>query len=61
MIKEAFKAGYIDDGQVWIDLLDHRNELVHVYHEDQAITATVVIQTKAIPCMKTLLVKLHQE
>ncbi len=31
VIKEAFAAGLIADGQVWIDMLDHRNLLSHTY------------------------------
>lgn len=31
VIKEAFAAGIIDDGRVWIEMLDHRNLLSHTY------------------------------
>ncbi len=31
VIKEAFSAKIIVDGQVWIDMLDHRNLLSHTY------------------------------
>ena len=31
VIKEAFAAGIIDDGQVWIDMMLHRNLLAHTY------------------------------
>jgi nucleotidyltransferase substrate binding protein (TIGR01987 family) len=31
VIKEAFAARIIADGQVWIDMLDHRNLLSHTY------------------------------
>jgi nucleotidyltransferase substrate binding protein (TIGR01987 family) len=31
VIKEAFSAKIIRDGQVWIDMLDHRNLLSHTY------------------------------
>jgi nucleotidyltransferase substrate binding protein (TIGR01987 family) len=31
VIKEAFAAGIIADGQVWIAMLDHRNLLSHTY------------------------------
>ncbi|MGZ3632838.1 MAG: nucleotidyltransferase substrate binding protein [Parachlamydiaceae bacterium] len=33
MIKEAFKNGLILEGQIWIDMLDQRNELTHRYKE----------------------------
>jgi nucleotidyltransferase substrate binding protein (TIGR01987 family) len=31
VIKEAFAAKLLDDGQVWIDMLHHRNLLAHTY------------------------------
>ena len=31
VLKEAFAARVIDDGQAWIDMLDHRNLLSHTY------------------------------
>ncbi len=30
-IKEAFGAKLVDDGQVWIDMMLHRNLLSHTY------------------------------
>lgn len=31
VIKEAFAAGMIDNGQVWIDMMLHRDLLAHTY------------------------------
>jgi nucleotidyltransferase substrate binding protein (TIGR01987 family) len=31
VIKEAFAAGMIDNGQVWVDMMLHRNLLAHTY------------------------------
>jgi len=31
VIKEAFSAGMIDDGQIWVDMMLHRNLLAHTY------------------------------
>jgi nucleotidyltransferase substrate binding protein (TIGR01987 family) len=42
IIKEAFAAHILSDGQVWIDMLDHRNLLAHTYDEatfDAAVLA----------------------
>ena len=61
VLKEAFKVGYLIDGQTWIELLDHRNELVHVYDEEQAIKAAETIANKAFPCLDHLVKKLNQE
>jgi nucleotidyltransferase substrate binding protein (TIGR01987 family) len=42
VVKEAFAAGMLSDGQVWIDMFDHRNLLSHTYDAavfDQAVLA----------------------
>lgn len=31
VIKEAFTAGMIDNGQVWVEMMLHRNLLAHTY------------------------------
>ena len=31
VVKDAFAAKLIEDGQIWIDMLDHRNLLSHTY------------------------------
>ncbi|OQX09600.1 MAG: nucleotidyltransferase, partial [Desulfobulbaceae bacterium A2] len=31
VVKEAFAAHILRDGQVWIDMLDHRHLLSHTY------------------------------
>lgn len=37
IIKEAFKANIIKDGQGWIDMLEDRNKTSHIYDEKQAL------------------------
>lgn len=42
-IKTAFAAGILPDGQVWIDMLLHRNLLAHTYDSlrlDEVLNAT---------------------
>jgi nucleotidyltransferase substrate binding protein (TIGR01987 family) len=34
IIKEAFSAGIISDGQIWMDMLDNRNLMSHTYQEE---------------------------
>ena len=36
-IKQAFQAGIIDDGEIWIEALNSRNLLTHTYDEETAI------------------------
>lgn len=39
-IKQAFQSGYIEDGHLWIEMLDKLNELSHTYNRAQADAAT---------------------
>jgi nucleotidyltransferase substrate binding protein (TIGR01987 family) len=34
VIKEAFSAGVIEDGETWMDMLDNRNLMSHTYQEE---------------------------
>jgi nucleotidyltransferase substrate binding protein (TIGR01987 family) len=54
VIKEAFAAKVIADGQVWIDMLDHRNLLSHTY--DQAVFGEAVeaIASRYLPAIASL-------
>jgi nucleotidyltransferase substrate binding protein (TIGR01987 family) len=40
VVKQAFAANIITDGQLWIDMLDCRNSLAHTY--DEAVVALAV-------------------
>jgi nucleotidyltransferase substrate binding protein (TIGR01987 family) len=57
VIKEAFAAKILVDGQVWIDMLDHRNLLTHVYDEAVFAKAVNAIAARYLPAMKAL----HQD
>ncbi len=43
VIKAAFAAKIIEDGQAWIDMLDHRNVMSHTYNEVSFKKAVVAI------------------
>lgn len=34
--KEAFAAGLIEDGEVWMDMINSRNKTLHTYNEETA-------------------------
>ncbi len=34
ILKEAFSAGLIENGEVWMDMMLSRNELSHLYDEE---------------------------
>lgn len=48
VIKEAFAANIIDDGQLWIDMLQHRNKLSYVYDSNVFKEVLEVLASKYI-------------
>jgi nucleotidyltransferase substrate binding protein (TIGR01987 family) len=61
VIKEAFAAGMLADGQGWIDMLHERNLLSHTY--DVAVFGSAVkeIETKYLPLLKAAQLRLSRE
>jgi nucleotidyltransferase substrate binding protein (TIGR01987 family) len=56
VIKEAFAAKLIPDGQVWVNMLDHRNLLSHTYDSSVFEQAVEAIARLYLPAMS----KLHE-
>ena len=54
VLKEAFAAKVIDDGQVWIDMLNHRNLLSHTYNFENFQKAVLAIVQRYLPAMDQL-------
>ncbi len=54
IIKDAFAAKILQDGQVWIDMLDHRNRLSHTYAASVFTEAVKAISSSYLPAMGTL-------
>ena len=54
VLKDAFAAKIIPEGQVWIDMLDHRNLLSHTYNFASFEKAVEAITTRYLPAMDTL-------
>ncbi len=50
-IKHAFKTELIQDGHLWIQMLDKRNELTHTYNEEQAKKAVEIIRNIYFPAI----------
>lgn len=46
VLKDAFAARIIADGQVWIDMLDHRNLLSHTYSQTSFEKAVEAIHAR---------------
>jgi len=57
VIKQAFHHQVIQDGQVWIDMLEDRNLMAHVYQEKAAITAGKSIRERYAPAIE----KVHHD
>ena len=56
VIKEAFAARVIPDGEVWVNMLDHRNLLSHTYDSAVFEQAVEAIAQRYLPAMT----KLHE-
>ena len=54
VVKEAFAAKILPDGQVWIDMLDHRNLLSHAYDERAFCEAVAALADCYLPAMLAL-------
>jgi len=54
VVKDAFAAKLIEDGQIWIDMLDHRNLLSHTYDFSVFEKAVEEIAGLYLPAMASL-------
>ena len=54
VLKDAFAAKVIADGQVWIDMLDHRNLLSHTYDSSVFEEAVDAIAARYLPALEEL-------
>ena len=61
VLKEAFAAKILPDGQVWIDMLDHRNLLSHTYDQASFEQAVEAIHARYLAALAQLHDRLHPE
>jgi len=54
VIKAAFGARILSDGQVWIDMLDHRNLLSHTYDESMFDQAVIAMRDRYMAALEEL-------
>lgn len=54
VLKEAFKAKILEDGQLWIDMLDHRNLLSHRYDGRSFDEASAAIEQQYLAALDAL-------
>ncbi len=57
VIKQAFHHQLIRDGQVWIDMLEDRNAILHIYQELAALAAAKSIRERYAPAI----VQIHND
>jgi len=60
-IKQAFQAGILDDGQLWMDALTDRNLTTHTYDENKAIEVVAKIRANYFPALQQLYRRLSSE
>lgn len=53
-IKQAFQAGYIANGQLWMDALEDRNLTTHTYNEATAQLVVGKIRADYFPMLQSL-------
>lgn len=51
VIKEAFAARLLSDGQIWIDMLDQRNLLSHTYDKNTFEKIITAIHVRYLPAL----------
>jgi nucleotidyltransferase substrate binding protein (TIGR01987 family) len=54
VIREAFAANLVRDGQIWIDMLEQRNLMAHTYDITRARRALTLIQGSFAPALLEL-------
>jgi len=57
-IRAAFKNNIIDNGEIWMDMVERRNETAHTYEEDVAIRVVNDVSNLYIKEMRKLLEKM---
>lgn len=58
ILKEAFRTELIEDGHLWIKMLEKRNELTHTYNEEMAQRAVKTICNEYFIGIEQLYLKL---
>ena len=54
VIKDAFAANILKDGQAWIDMLDHRNLLSHTYNQVKFEEAVKAVHDRYLDALDQL-------
>ena len=58
--REAFRNGLIENGEVWMDMVDKRNLTSHTYDEEIAAQVVMTIRNAYFSEFERLLIRLQQ-
>ncbi|MFN3359625.1 MAG: nucleotidyltransferase substrate binding protein [Pseudomonas sp.] len=53
-VREAFKRGLIEDGEVWMDMIDKRNLSSHTYNKALAQAVVEAVDQRYLPAFMAL-------
>jgi nucleotidyltransferase substrate binding protein (TIGR01987 family) len=59
-IKQAFQSGIIQNGHLWMQMLEERNRLTHTYNEEQAQAAIKIIRETYFPALLQVFTTLEE-
>lgn len=60
VLRQAFASGLLQDGQLWIDMLEQRNPMAHTYDVERARQALALIQQHDAPALPGLAEQLQR-
>ena len=60
VLRQAFASGLLQEGQLWIDMLEQRNLMAHTYNVTRAQLALALIRERFAPALRTLAADLEQ-
>ena len=58
--REAFRNGLIENGEVWMDMIDKRNLTSHTYDEETAAQVVMTVRNVYFTEFERLLIRLQQ-
>jgi nucleotidyltransferase substrate binding protein (TIGR01987 family) len=60
VLRQAFACGLVSDGQLWIEMLEQRNLMVHTYDVNRAQQALAMIRDRFAPTLQAQAAALEQ-
>ncbi|MDR0307792.1 MAG: nucleotidyltransferase substrate binding protein [Chitinispirillales bacterium] len=59
-VRNAFRVGLIDDGEIWFDMIKNRNTTAHAYDEETAQNVSFVVSNNYMDEFRKLKVKFEK-